>query len=283
MSDDYDGFLVTLGGQTLTGVDDYGVEWMGIDLAGWYGASGTSLSPTQKTRAPGAWKGAAPQHTPKAIPLTGQLLAPSPDAARDAVDRLNAALDLDGSLLEVTMAGLRRFQVVTQSDEPLPKFETDTLVIWSLGVTALDPRKLGADLTLSTGLPAQSGGLTIPFRLPVAINASTRSGQVTLTNPGNTTGRVVVRFTGPCVAPRVLHAQSGLTVSLPGLTLGPGEYVDVDMEAKTVLANGGVSRNRQITQRGWSGFLPGDNTWAFLADQYSATASMTVTATPSWK
>lgn len=261
MTDVYDGHLVTLGGQLLTGIDPFGVEWKGIDLGGWYGAAGTSLASSQKTRGPGAWRGAAPQYTAKAIPLTGQLEAATPDAARDAVDRLNAAVDLSGSLLVVTVGSLTRHQIVTQSDEPLPKFETDVVVTWSIGVTALDPRKLGDTLNTST-----SAG-----------------GQASLTNPGNTTGRVVVTLTGPCTSPGVTHVQSGLTVQLSGLQLNAGQSVTIDMEAQTVLDQDGASAARNVTTRGWSAFVAGTNTWTFLASSPGSGTQMSVAAVPSWR
>jgi hypothetical protein len=82
----------------------------------------------------------------------------------------------------------------------------------------------------------------------------------------------------------VTHAGSGKAlVFSSSLVLGAGEWIDVDMEAQTVLANGQSSRAGYITSRGWSGFEPGHNTWSFTAIGYDAASKLTVSATPAWQ
>lgn len=122
--------------------------------------------------------------------------------------------------------------------------------------------------------------LTIPF----SIDAVTVTGQVSLVNPGNETGPVRLRIDGPCRGPVVTHVSTGTQLIFSSsLVLGAGEWLEVDMEARTVLANGQATRSPWITSRGWSGFTPGENTWAFTAAAFDAAARLTVVATPSWK
>ena len=122
------------------------------------------------------------------------------------------------------------------------------------------------------------------FTIPFSIEAVTVTGQVSLVNPGNETGPVRLRIDGPCRGPVVTHVSSGAQlVFSSSLVLGAGEWIDVDMEARTVLANGQASRAPWITSRGWAGFTPGENTWAFTAAAFDADARLTVVATPSWK
>lgn len=122
--------------------------------------------------------------------------------------------------------------------------------------------------------------LTISF----TIDAVTVTGQVSLVNPGNETGPVRLRIDGPCRGPVVTHVSTGAQlVFASSLVLGVGEWLEVDMEARTVLANGQATRAPWITSRGWSGFTPGENTWAFTAAAFDADARLTVVATPSWK
>jgi len=125
---------------------------------------------------------------------------------------------------------------------------------------------------------------TDAFTIPFTIDAVTVTGQVSLVNPGNETGPVRLRIDGPCRGPVVTHVSSGAQlVFSSSLVLGVGEWIDVDMEARTVLANGQATRAPWITSRGWSGFTPGENTWAFTAAAFDADARLTVVATPSWK
>ena len=125
---------------------------------------------------------------------------------------------------------------------------------------------------------ALTGTLTVPF----TIDATTVSGQVLLTNPGNTAGPVVVRLDGPLTGPVVTHVESGLRLAFsPLFTINSGEWVVIDMEAHSVLAQGQSSRSQWIVSRGWSGLEVGSNTWALTAA--SGTGSMSVTTRPSWQ
>ena len=152
---------------------------------------------------------------------------------------------------------------------------------WSIQVIALDPRKLGAPLTGSTGLPSSSGGFTFPHTFPFAINSTVVSGQVSLFNPGNETGPVTLRIDGPIVGPIITHVGSGLQlVFSASLTLGAGEFLLVDMEAHTAMAQGQSSRANWILSRGWSGLEPGNNTWSFAAAS-GTTGLLTVTGVPA--
>lgn len=120
--------------------------------------------------------------------------------------------------------------------------------------------------------------------IPFTIDAVTVTGQVSLENPGNETGPVRLRIDGPCRGPVVTHVSTGAQlVFASSLVLGAGEWIDVDMEARTVLANGQASRAPWITSRGWSGFTPGLNTWSFTAAAFDPGARLTVVATPAWK
>jgi hypothetical protein len=145
------------------------------------------------------------------------------------------------------------------------------------------------DLFNADGTPATTsyvnalsltGALTVPF----VIGATVQTGQVPIENAGNTSGPVVVRIDGPCVGPIITHSETGRTVAFSdAMSLRAGEYLLIDMEAHTVLANGQASRDGYITKRGWSSLRPGKNTWSFTARQFNSQARMTVTAVPSWR
>lgn len=282
---------VTVAGLKLTtvdepgGVDAFGVEWRCFSNEGWSGASGTTLSPIQKTRGPGAWLSPT-WPVPRTLAPGGLLVAPDRASARAAVDRLNAAVATAGALYEVVEAEdeLARWCTTYQTDAVIANYETDVMVSWSAQMVAVDPRRFSTPLTASTGLPSSSGGLTIPFTIPFTIDAVTVTGRCSLTNPGIVTGPVVLRIeqTGPdpLVGPAVVHESSGRAlVFQSSLSLAAGEWIDVDMEAQTVLANGTASRNAFVVRREWSGFDPGVNEWSFAA--VSGTGLLTVTATPA--
>lgn len=265
----------------LTATDDHGVDWVQDTLTGWYGSPASSLQLQQKQRAPGGWP-APRQMTPRTLALAGFVEAPDGARLVDALDRLNMAASIDATLLTVSEFGLTRSCIVYRQDEVLVSRVGDSTAVWSLQVAAADPRKFGAAVAGSTGLPFASGGLVIPFTMPFTINSVIASGECHLNNPGNTNGPVRLRIDGPVEGPKVTHVGTGVElVFSSSLSIDAGEWLDVDMEAQTALANGQASRNGWITNRGWSAFEPGDNTWAFTAE--SGAGLLTVTATPAWQ
>lgn len=125
-----------------------------------------------------------------------------------------------------------------------------------------------------------TAALTVPFQ----INATTVTGQVNLNNPGNESGPVVLRIDGPCTGPVVTHVSTGnALVFSSSLVLQDNEFLLIDMDARTALANGQANRADYITSRGWSSFDPGDNTWAFSAARYNSESQLSVAAVPAWR
>ena len=137
--------------------------------------------------------------------------------------------------------------------------------------------------------------LTWPVTVVAAIVNGTVNGTVrppdedgravcAVTNPGTVNGQVRLRISGPTVGPIVTHVASGRSlVFASSITLGAGEWLDVDAEAQTVLANGQSSRSGWVTSRGWPLFEPGQNTYAFAAASFTSGALLTVTGTPAWE
>lgn len=271
----------SIGGITFGVVDAFGVDWALYKLTGW-GATASTLKVTQKPRQSGGWGGDA-YATPRHMALSGKFFAPDPDSARMALDRLNAAVSLAPTLLTVYENGFARNLMVRRSDEVLHEWVMPTEMEWSIQVIAEDPRKFGETLTGTTLLPMSTGGLTVPYTVPYTINSTVVSGQVTLTNPGIETGTVKLRIDGPATGPQITHSGTGQPlVFASSLVLGAGEWLTVDMERRTAMANDQASRNSYITSRGWSGFDPGANTWALTASVFNAATRLTVFATPAW-
>jgi hypothetical protein len=271
---------VTLGPLNLFGTDAFGVKWtLTPPLDGW-GSTKPTISPVQKPRQHGAWAGNS-YYGPRHLPATGLIRAPSQAALSAAIDRLNDACSLDDTTLTVAEDGRSRWCTVRREDEVLAPMLTPLIAKYSIQVIALDPRKMGAPLTGSTLLPSSSGGLVVPVVVPLTINSTVTSGQVSLFNPGNETGPVMASLVGPLIGPILTHVGSGLRlVFSASATIADGEFWDVDMEGHKVLAQGQANRSGWITSRQWSGFEPGNNTWSLSAVS-ATTGSVTITATPA--
>lgn len=274
---------VRIGEMSLIGVDSFGVEWVLESLEGWTGSTASTRQSQQRARQSGSWSGRG-YSTARSIGATGHLIAGSALEAEEALDRLNGAVTLEDSMVTVTEGSRSRWQMFHRSDAVLDTWLNDRVIKWSLQMASDDWRKFGTQMQGTTTLPSTSGGLTVPFTVPFTINATTVTGQVSLTNSGNTPGPVVLRIDGPVQGPVVTHVSSGAQlVFSSSIVIGPGEFLLIDMDARTVLANGQASRNGWITARGWSAFEPGPNTWAFTAASFDPASRLTVMATPAWK
>lgn len=278
---------ISYGGLTFGAVDTNGVLWRLTGFDGW-GSTDSTIQPVQKPRQRGAWSGDGYSQerylTPKLF-----LRAPTPALLNQALDQLIAAVDLNTQPMTVTEAGFVRTVNVRQKLGVTPNKLSSTVAAPTFQLEADDPRKFGATLSGVTGLPASSGGLVIPsggLVIPaggLTIPAVVTSGQIEMLNPGNETGPVWVRVDGPITGPQISHVGSGLTLTFAAsMTLGSGEWLDIDMEAHTVLANGQASRNRYITSRQWFGLEPGPNTFSVAAAS-GTTGQFTVTANPAWR
>lgn len=269
---------VSLTGLDFSAVDSLGVTWYITGLDGW-GSPKSTLNVQQRARSLGGWAGDSFLQ-PRDIAISGVVDAPTPGLLSDAIDRLSAAVSLEDTTLTVWEAGRARTCTVRRADEVVVTdwdFDNGTAT-WSIQLVALDPRKYGETVTQSTGLPSSSGGLTWPVTFPAQWTGVTNSGTVSIANLGNVTAPVVLRIDGPVTGPKVTHIASGTAlVFSSSLTLGSGEYLLIDMEARSVLANGQASRAGWVTSRGWFGAEPGPNQYGFGAQTYNSSALMTVT------
>jgi hypothetical protein len=276
--------FATLGAMSLDGIDAAGVKWTIAPqmFSGWDDGTASTISVLPKPRQDGGSAGAA-SLKPGHFTLGGTVRAPSVVALLNARDRLKAACTLDDTVLTVTEGGVSRWATVRREDEVLFKRESPTVAIWSVQLVALDSRKYGAQLLGSTGLPSSSGGFSFPMTFPFSINATQNSGLVSLTNPGNAIGPVLMRVNGPGAAPIITHMGTGIAlVFSASAVLGVGEFWTIDMENHRVLAQGQSGRSGYITSRGWSGFDPGVNIWSLSAPTFSA-MTLDVMATPAWQ
>lgn len=277
--------LVTLGDLALTGTDGDGCEWRTLaPIQGWDGSPDTTFALTQKPRQPGGWLGPRPQLVPRHVTLTGLVRAPSADALEGAIDRLNAAASIDTpTTLTVQRGSSPRTAGVYRDGAVVPVELTDTIAQWTVDLTAPDPRKYGATVSTSTGLPSSSGGLTWPVTWPVKWTGIAASGVLSINNPGNVPAPLLLRIDGPVTAPTILHVASGTALTLASsYTVPAGSFLLIDTEARTVLEGGTASRNGWITSRGWFQLDPGPNDLIFSAATYNATAQLTATYAPAY-
>ena len=275
---------VILGGLDFSVPTPEGVEFIVTDVTGWDNGPASTLETIQRLRAPGGWRSSDPQFTVRPLSLEVELASPNMAALLAAIRQIRQAATLEETLLTVTDPGAGPLSLrVSRQGEVLAVAHGENYGTVSVSLTAADSRKFGPTQQEATPLPSATGGLTVPFTVPFTINSVVQTGQISMTNDGDLTGPVVARVDGPCSDFTITHVgSSGSRIFSLALPLAAGEWVEIDMENETVLAQGQSSRSQWVTSRGFAGFDPGPNTWAFASSTATA-AMLTITATPSYE
>ncbi|QDG65852.1 hypothetical protein NIBR502772_06140 [Pseudarthrobacter sp. NIBRBAC000502772] len=264
--------------------DAFGVRWSLTTLDGYDGSPSPTLNLTQRARGHGA-TGSESFLTARILTMGGLIHGADTAAIEAAFDRLNAAIKLEPFEILVLESGRIRNAMVQRQGEVIPTWHSDKLAAYSVLVSAKDPRKFGDLVTATTRLPFSEGGLTFPVTFPITFTGVSGTGKVTINNPGNTQAPVWLRIDGPIPAGGWTVTHIGKKQSLTfatALELGTGEFVTVDMDRREVLAQGQAPRSGYVTSRGWFSLDPGDNEIAFSAQNYSSTASLSLTTKPAW-
>lgn len=275
--------IVTLNGLQLTGgqPDEMGIRWRSGTLQGWSSPGGTG-GMDQRSRDHGGW--AKKQFlTPRGIAIEGTAVSRSHVALHRAEDALIVACALDLVPLVVEQAGMARQSLVRRDGPVLWEEITPGVAKWSIQLVAPDPRKYGPERRYSTGLPSSVGGLSVPFTVPLTVDAVVTTGSFTVVNGGNfeTPGRLVVR--GPVQDPRITAVVDGRERTLAwDLTLGATDWLDIDLDRRTAYQNGTASRIGSMTSRQWWKFPFGTTEVGFNASTYSQGASLDALVKPAW-
>lgn len=279
------GRRVDLGAIQFGLVDASGVAWrIGAEgLDGWDSAEiRTQL--TQREAAHGAWMG--PTYLgERVITLGGTIVAPAPALADAAVEQLLAAVPLESYATLTVYEAIPKQCSVRTSGKPIIKWETDSVVTWSLLVTAPDPRRYGTSLrSVSTGLPTTSGGLVLPATPPWTMSAVTTQGFISASNEGTLSTLPVFTVAGPVQAPTItVLYPDGTTAALAySKDLIAGEVLTLDCAARTATI-GGASRRRYLSGT-WPRIPAGSSIQIlFGSPTYSATATLTAAWRPAWR
>ncbi|MFC5187138.1 phage tail family protein [Actinomadura harenae] len=135
-------------------------------------------------------------------------------------------------------------------------------------------------------IPAQVG-ITFPIKFPLSWPATQSSGALQVANPGKRAVHFVARLYGPCSGPRLINADTGQAmVFKPGLTLGPGEYIEVSTRARSAYLLGDRSLSRlssyDYASSAWWQLSDGTTQVRYAPLSASAGAVSVIDFRPSW-
>ncbi len=101
-----------------------------------------------------------------------------------------------------------------------------------------------AELVVAADIPSHVGR-TYPRSHPWSYAATGAAGALSVTNLGNAESHFTARLYGPCSAPQLLNDLTGERIAFTSaLTLGAGEYIEIDTRARSAYLNSDASLNR---------------------------------------
>ena len=145
------------------------------------------------------------------------------------------------------------------------------------------------DLTTATvsAQAAPEPGITVPLTVPIRVPGSTLLNTTLVTNPGTAPSAPVLQLWGPCTGPKLTNATTGLSLSLPGLTLGADQYVEVTVKDVSVLLNGRPSESVygsvDLATSSFWWLARGANYLRYAPASWSGNARAVVSYRPTWK
>lgn len=281
-----DGERITYNGLDLNVIDEYGVEWTVSDDHTGFGDAAAVYSADQRVQADGAWTSKS-YRGPMPIGVSGMIVAPTPRAAEEALERLKKACSLDEVPYTWHWATGDFTRYVKRDSELVATRPMPCLFLWQVTLLAPDPALYAGGPGMSDGqtvrttrLPSSSGGLVFPVTFPVTFTGTSVTGDIVINNPG-TGGRLTFRVDGPVEQPQIItdNADGQRTLGW-SQTFADGEFLIVDPAAQSALLQGQASRPPSMRQ--WPRLAAGINTFRFRAAVYSASAMLTVTARPAY-
>lgn len=141
--------------------------------------------------------------------------------------------------------------------------------------------------TLEAG-SAALGGRAYDLDFDVSFPGAGVLGEGLLTVGGVLPVDPVIRLYGPCTDPAIVHVDQAKVMSFDGnggITLGAGEYLEVDVSAKTVtLSTDGSSKydRLNVAESDWITLEPGDNRVRFVPYAFTAGSEAVFTYRAAW-
>lgn len=269
-----------LGGISFGSLDGSGNLYTLEELEGWDSPTSTGAVES-RTGARGGWSTRA-YLAPRVMTLKGAVVCPQEGMLDRALDAVLSAIPFDDYGPITVTRDSTRVAYVRQDGEPSITVLSPTTATYDVPLIAADPLRYGAfEKTSSVRLPIVTGGLTIPTTVPFAVDATTVSGVVRLFNEGNFPAPLRVLIYGPVSSPSLVNSSTGERFTFQG-DVQAGDYLDVNLDRRTVHLNGVASR-RGFVSGEFFALRPGANDVAFTAPTYDSEAYALFAWRDSWK
>lgn len=173
-----------------------------------------------------------------------------------------------------------KYTSVRRSGRLLYTCDTLTSVDFVVGLVAPDPRLYAAAVETSIdGSPPTTGGLTLPWTLPITFPQQAPQGGATISVGGYFPTPPTIEIYGPRTNPGIRNGATGEEVNFTGLTLAAGDTLILDFGARRATLNG-VYWPADITSSWWT--LPPGDTLLVLQGTSATSAGATVTVADAY-
>lgn len=182
--------------------------------------------------------------------LRGQVKAADLTDRRERIEELEALTDsilrADGILRWTPTGAAERRLTVRLLEAVQISAGPGVIKEFQLALVAGDPT-VYAELEQtadSAALTVGGGGAEVfPHGFPYSYGDFSGGGNVNVTNGGTVPTFPIVEVYGPITGPAVYNVTTGKVVSFPGLSIGAGDYLEVDMRRETAELNGSPDVN----------------------------------------
>lgn len=144
-----------------------------------------------------------------------------------------------------------------------------------------DPYPTSVTATLTAVV---TSGRSYPKSYPMVYGAAVGSNSVSVVLSGNRDTPAKLRINGPVLNPRIVYDNTG-TELIFNTQIAAGDYIEIDLNNRSVLLNGATPRRTAMTLLGtWYLLEPGVNSFRFYGTQTPATpaATLQITAYSAW-
>jgi hypothetical protein len=267
-----------------TDTDNFGVIWRMQTIDGWDSPDLPEAAEARPSQ-DGLWD-ALNYYGGRQITIGGKLTAPSYAAREDAEYRLRQIVARDRLVPFTVNETTPKWVSARRSGRLMVRPLTDTISEFSINLLCPDPRKYGlTPVTATLSVASGTGGLAPPWTPPVLLPASTTApNQATMTNSGIYESPPTITIRGPGSGIEVHNFTTGRHLAY-ALTLGPADYILVDVASGVGLLNGSAIRAPAPGSSVTGQFLmePGDNLMRIFGTLTDVTQpSADITFYPAW-
>ncbi len=152
---------------------------------------------------------------------------------------------------------------------------------FALEFQAADPRWYDDEKTVVELEPTGPvTGFHFPLVFPLVF-AGGASGIGSCPNEGTIDTPPFVRLYGPFTDPSFINLTTGTRLDL-SITVGAGDFLDLDFAAQTIKLNGSGSRYAALQSGTWDGFVPGPNQVQFVASGTDGGSRAVISYRSAW-